>query len=51
MVGGDDGWGGRGVHRVHSVVIINFMCFDFLMFVIFQNRNFFSIENIFLTLG
>ena len=49
--GGDDGWGWGWVRRVHSVVMINFVCFDFLIFVMFQNRNFFSIENIFLTLG
>ena len=49
--GGDDGWGWGWVRRVHSVVMINFVCFDFLMFVMFENHNFFSIENIFLTLG
>ena len=48
---GDDGLGWGWVRRVHSVVMINFVCFDFLMFIMFQNRKFFSIENIFLTLG
>ena len=43
-VGGDHGWGWGWVRRVHSVAMINFVCFDFLMFVMFENHNFFQYE-------